>query len=99
MAEGLLTALELAAADLRQRERFGPKSWYVQLPPWMPYLHGRTWEQFCAEFDESARRTNITAAGVVGFEIEPQAGQVRRHTIGWLGQPPTPPEEDSDGTS
>jgi len=83
----------------RERERFPRQGWYVVLPSWMPYQHGRTWEQFCAEFDESARRTHITAAGVVGFEIEPQAGQIRRHRIGWLDRPAAPPEEDTDAIS
>jgi hypothetical protein len=95
VAEPLLEMLSMSAQDYRERQASGAAPWYLVLPAYLPYHGGRTWERFCAEFDESARRTLLASTGCVGFEIYPAAGQIRRHRIGWLDQP-TPPEEDTD---
>lgn len=91
--------LEQAAEMMAQAYRLDPRPdaghWYMVLPSWVPYARGLTWEQFCAEFDQSARRLMLPGLGCVGFEIYPAAGQIRRHRISWLDQP-APPEEDTD---
>lgn len=87
--------LETLARSAREcRDQYPLRqSWYLVLPAYMPYVGGRTWERFCEEFDRSAQRTLLHHTGCVGFEIYPAAGQIRRHRISWLDQPPPPEEE------